>query len=142
MAIELADNIQTGAPKPTDSRYLNNQVPYTDEIEVNSLISSGVRYTGLTVNITGSEYWYKDGIADTDLIEKTTGGGGGLLNWTGSTANAIGTYMSISGICAQPNLTFDGNALSVAGTGVNLSMTDSTSPNLTLGLVVVFSVWI
>ncbi len=72
---------------------------------------------------------------DIDLVEKTTGGGSGNLNWTGSTANAIGTYVDATHICAQPNLKFNGNALSVAGTGVNLSMTDSTSPNLTLGLL-------
>ena len=123
MAIELADNIQTGAPKPTDSRYLNNLVPYTGVTEVNSLITGGVggiRYTGLTVNINNVEYWYKDGITDPDLVEKTSGTGNSVLAWTGSTSNAVGTYMSISGICAQPNLTFNGSTLSVTG-NVNTS---------------------
>ena len=36
MAIALADNIQTGAPKPTDSRYFNNQVAWTGVTEVNA----------------------------------------------------------------------------------------------------------
>ena len=123
MAIELADNIQTGAPKPTDSRYLNNLVPYTGVTEVNSLITGGVggiRYTGLTVNINNVEYWYKDGIADIDLVEKTSGTGNSVLAWTGSTSNAVGTYMSTSGICAQPNLTFNGSTLNVTG-NVNAS---------------------
>lgn len=115
MAINLSDNIQTNAPKPSDSRYLNNLVPYISITEVNSTILSGNRYIGLTVNINGSEYWYKDGIGDNDLIEKTSGGGSGMLNWTGSTSNAIGTYISVSGICAQPNLTFNGSILNVTG---------------------------
>lgn len=126
MAIELGDNIQTGAPKPTDSRYLNNQVPWASCAEVNAGITD-TRYTGLTVNILGSEYWYKDGILDACLIEKTSGGGSSNLAWTGSTANAIGTYMSVSGICAQPNLTFDGSILSV--TGAATTTTPATACN-------------
>ena len=140
MSIKLGDNIEMTGPVPNDARYLNVNVPWTSISAVNTALlggAGGVRYKGLTVNINGSEYWYKDGIADIDLIEKTTGGGGGsgLLNWTGSTANAIGTYISVSGICAQQNLTFSGSTLSVAGAGVAIKMTDSDSPNLTGGLV-------
>jgi len=119
MSIKLGDNIEMTGPVPNDARYLNVNVPWTSTTEVNSALlggTGGVRYTGLTVNINNTEYWYKDGIADIDLVEKTSGGGGaGMLNWTGSTANAIGTYISASGICAQPNLTFDGNILGLAG---------------------------
>jgi hypothetical protein len=81
--------------------------------------TAGTRVTGLTVgvNVGGSvvEYWFKDGIADGCLVEKTSGGGSGMLNWSGSTSNAIGTYMSVSGICAQPNLTFNGSSLKATG---------------------------
>lgn len=79
MAIVLSDNIQNNAPKPTDSRYLCNQVPYTSVGQANSVIAGGtggVRYTGLTVNINGEEYWYKNGIDDGDLIPKVLGGEG------------------------------------------------------------------
>ncbi len=118
MAIELGDNIKTGAPKPTDSRYLNNQVPWTSVSEVNANITGGVggvRYVGLTVNINGEEYWYKNGIADTDLELKSFGGGSAsgenitklieqtshgfntmdVVGWSGGTYNkaiADGTY--------------------------------------------------
>jgi hypothetical protein len=56
-------------------------------------------------------------IPDAAWVTGQTSGGGGdsNLKWTGSTANAIGTYISASGICAQPNLTFDGSTLSVTG---------------------------
>ena len=74
MAIVLSDNIQTNAPKPSDSRYMNITVPYTSCSQVNSCLAAGVRYTGLTVNILGVEYWYNCGIADNCLIIKNAGG--------------------------------------------------------------------
>ncbi len=37
------------------------------------------------------------------------------VNWTGSTANGVGTYVSASRICSQPNMTFDGTQLKVTG---------------------------
>lgn len=72
MAIVLSDNIKTNAPKPTDSRYLNNLTPYTGVTQANTLIPSGTRYIGLTVNINNVEYWYKDGISDSDLVIKSS----------------------------------------------------------------------
>ena len=41
--------------------------------------------------------------------------GGGTLSWTGSTANGVGTYVNSGKICSQPNMTFDGTALSISG---------------------------
>ena len=135
MSIKLGDNIEMTGPVPNDARYLNVNVPWTSTTEVNTSLlggTGGVRYTGLTVNVNGTEYWYNDGIADIDLIEKSSGGGGGagMLNWTGSTANAIGTYISVSGICAQPNLTFNGSILNVTGT---VTATTVTGANVTSG---------
>ena len=75
MAIKLSDNIQTNAPKPTDSRYLNNMTPYSSTTHVNTVISSSVRYSGLTMNINGVEYWYASGTTDSDLVKKTTSSG-------------------------------------------------------------------
>jgi hypothetical protein len=60
MSIPLSDNIQTNAPKPTDARYFNGTSPWVDVTSVNTGINSSTRYTGLTVNIAGTEYWYKD----------------------------------------------------------------------------------
>lgn len=133
MAIALGDNIGITGPLPTDNRYFSTLTnkPWNSCSEVNTNLAGGVggvRYTGLTVNIDGVEHWYMDGIEDIDLIPKTSGGGSGLLNWTGTTTNAIGTYISTSGICAQPNLTFDGSTLSV--TGVVDATTCVSSPKL------------
>jgi hypothetical protein len=112
MAIVLSDNIQTNAQSPTDSRYYNGLVPYASVSAVNAAIVSGVRYTGLTVNIVGVEYWYCNGIGNGNLVVKSSGG---QLSWTGSTANGIGTYVSSAYICSQPNLTFNGTTLNISG---------------------------
>ena len=111
MAIEQADNIQTGAPKPTDSRYYNNLIPYASTGETNSIIDSGVRYTGLTVNILGTEYWYKEGITDPDLVIKEAGGG--TLNMSGDTANGLTTYVDATTICAQSGITFNNGVFTI-----------------------------
>jgi hypothetical protein len=75
MAISINDNLSVLAPKPIDSRY----GPYTGDPDTeagaiaaaNSAIPSFQRHRGLVValNIGGviSEYWYKDGIQNTDL---------------------------------------------------------------------------
>lgn len=76
MAIQYNENIKIAAPAPLDKRYLSTrtsggaQVPYSACTEVNTTIISSERYTGLTVNIGGVEYWYKDGVLDSCLIEK------------------------------------------------------------------------
>jgi hypothetical protein len=77
---QFNENITLAAPNPLDKRYLSNrtlcgsQLPYSADTEVYSTISSAVRYTGLTVLIstggTNVEYWFKEGVANSDLIEK------------------------------------------------------------------------
>ena len=74
MAIELNDNIKVLAPKPIDSRYFKpNNVPWVSVNEVNLTIPSVERHQGLTVNIAGVEYWYKDDINNGDLVVKSNG---------------------------------------------------------------------
>lgn len=70
MAINITDNIRVGQQKPVDDKYFNGLVPYISTAEVNSLISINVRHRGLTVNINGEEYWYKDGIGNDNLVLK------------------------------------------------------------------------
>jgi hypothetical protein len=74
MAINLSDNIKVNAPKPVESKYLNITVPYTGSSQVNSCISLGERYPGLTVNVNNVDYWYHCGVLDTCLIEKINAG--------------------------------------------------------------------
>ena len=91
MAINLSDNLAIQTSLHVDNRY----GPYAGADEAaalsaaNSAILSGVRFIGLTVGIQIAsdpilEYWYADGVADVDLILKTTSGGG-----TGTTYDAV-----------------------------------------------------
>jgi len=70
MAIQLTDSIFVGQQKPVEDKYYNVLSPYTSTSQVNTTLLSSIRYRGLTVNIAGVEYWYKDGIADGDLVIK------------------------------------------------------------------------
>jgi len=81
MAILINDNYSLQACKPFDARYLNICSPWTSVGAVNTAIPT-YRYTGLTVNIMGTEYWYKNGIGNGDLIPKSLGGGGTLSGAT------------------------------------------------------------
>jgi hypothetical protein len=78
MAISINDNLGVQANKPLDDRY----GPYTgaDEaaaiLAANNAVPSARRFRGLVVglNINGviSEYWYKDGVANENLVVKQT----------------------------------------------------------------------
>jgi hypothetical protein len=70
MAIKLLDNIRVGQQKPLEDKYFNELVPYVSTTEVNTLLQKSVRHIGLTVNINGEEYWYKDGIENENLVLK------------------------------------------------------------------------
>ena len=79
---------------PVDYRYLDPETdqPYDSVTSANSLILSGVRYVGLTININNTEYWYKDGITNGDLIPKELGSSGG------------GTHSGDTSIISYPNV--------------------------------------
>ena len=71
MAIILNDNLKINAGKPIDRKYLSTgNTAYVSVGAVNAAISISERYTGLTVNILGTEYWYRSGVTNTDLIQK------------------------------------------------------------------------
>lgn len=75
MSIVYNDNIKLNAPKSLDTRYLatGGMVPYTNVAAANAAILSAYRHLGLTVLINNQEYWYRDGIADGNLVVKNTG---------------------------------------------------------------------
>jgi len=98
MAIFINDNHSVQAPKPNDARY----GPWTTTTAANSGISIATRYQGLTVGVyeTGNpgdkviEYWYRDGVADVNLVIKTiesTGTSGTGTSGTSGTSGATGT---------------------------------------------------
>jgi hypothetical protein len=76
MAIQYNENIKLAAPASLDRRYLSDRtllgspLPYSATTEVLSTIILSERYTGLTVNVLGVEYWFKDGVSNSNLIEK------------------------------------------------------------------------
>jgi hypothetical protein len=74
MSTPQNDAFQIRAPKPIDSRYLKNEIiPWVTTTEVNAAINSAYRYPGLTVLIGTQEYWYLNGITDSDLVPKAGG---------------------------------------------------------------------
>jgi len=104
MAIRLSDNIRAGVTAPLDYKY----GPYTGitsgDCATNcfTILENGIRYNGLTVGflIDGSitEYWFKDGVTNDDLVPKSsfssllTGSTyGEFLYWSGSTWNVSNT---------------------------------------------------
>jgi hypothetical protein len=91
MAIALNDNIITNAPKPSDARYGN----FADIATALAEVGAGIRYQGLTVGIltggTVEEYWFKNGIADVDLVIKTPDLSGYEVLTSKSTSTSLGT---------------------------------------------------
>jgi hypothetical protein len=81
-----------------DSRY----GPWSSVADANSNVNINIRDIGLTVGVSAvgvgvTEYWYKNGVQNTDLVLKTTGGGGSVdlsifynisSDWT-STTNTV-----------------------------------------------------
>lgn len=77
MSIKVNDNLKVQAPKILDDRYsINGVTPYLNVAQANATIPLSYRALGLPVLIGNQEYWYRDGINDTDLVLK--GGGGGI----------------------------------------------------------------
>lgn len=68
--IELSAGIVVGANKPVDAKY----GPYATTAAALADIGSTLRFKGLTVGIevSGSvvDYWFRDGITNSDLVEK------------------------------------------------------------------------
>jgi len=106
MAIILNDNIKINAGKPVDTKYLNSSnQPYSSTSDVNTVIPLALRYSGLTVNVGNDEYWYYNGITDTDLRLKfvNTAFAANGLSISGSTVVLGGTLTGNTEINANTN---------------------------------------
>ena len=70
--IELSAGIVVGANKPVDAKF----GPYASTAATLADTAPTLRYKGLTVGIeTGgqvTEYWFRDGVTNSDLVEKIT----------------------------------------------------------------------
>ena len=102
MAIILNDNIKINAGKPADAKYLNlSNQPYGSTGETNATIPITERYVGLTVNVLGLEYWYKDGVADGDLVLKTVDAGAPVSDFITGATN-IGFFSGTTAVQTLP----------------------------------------
>jgi len=106
MAILLNDNVQIEAGKHVDNKY----GPYNDLASALASIPSFKRVRGLTVGVIEGgllkEYWFKEGVNNSDLVEKITSApsGGGTGTDTGVrslTANWQSTFSTVSSLSAS-----------------------------------------
>ena len=106
MSIEYNDNILIKANKPSESKYLNVSQRWDSVLQVNTNIPLHYRHQGLTVNVMGVEYWYRDGVSDLDLVVKNNGGGLVDVN-NGLTLNNVNNIISLGGVLTG-NTIFNG----------------------------------
>ena len=106
--LELPFPIKLVNPKPVDFWYFESDgTPYDNTGEVISQVLSAIRYRGMTFNVNGVEYWFKDGITDGDLIAK---GGSSLtlVDGNGTTVNGTGDGVDLGGGTLTNNVFIDG----------------------------------
>ena len=116
MAILINDNYSLqAANKAFDARYLDVIAPWASCAAVITGIPT-YRYTGLTVNILGEEYWWKEGVGDGDLVLKSLGG---TSNITGAT-NGLSLVNSGTTIVLGGSLTGD-TTIDVSGHTFNVT---------------------
>ena len=122
MGIILNDNIKINAGKPSESKYLTSgNTAYASVAAVNLALPIPVRYVGLTVLVvsggTNIEYWYENGVADVNLIQKKFASAVPIGNFVTGGSN-VGFFSGFTGIQTLPidNLidnNYDGNYNSV-----------------------------
>lgn len=114
MSTPQNDAFDVRAPKPIDKRYLKNEtIPWVSVAEVNTAIVSAYRYQGLTVLIGSLEYWYIGGIADGNLIPKTTGSV--ILTFSADGFYTFPTQVLIVALIVTPNVLINFKAGSSVG---------------------------
>lgn len=69
--LELPFSVKMVNANPLDYYYYSpDNTPYDDVDDVTTSIPIAVRYQGMTANVSGFEYWFKDGTTDGDLVLK------------------------------------------------------------------------
>jgi hypothetical protein len=147
MAINLNDNINTISNKPLDNRYSVNMLGATGYYETvaaaNLAIPIPQRHRGLTVGIklTGGlfeEYWYRDGVADINLIPKGSGSAGaenGLNVYTNNKVRLGGDLLTNTTINISDGSTYS-HSLFFQGAKLNVHTIQAASTNPVDGAVV------
>ena len=137
MAINLSDNILAKTTAPGDAKY----GPYTGadlaaaKSAATTYLQTSYRYEGLTVGlIVGSanivEYWFQGGVADSNLVLKSQGGGDIAVKSSGaSVETAADEFDFVSGIKATAGL---GSAVTI-DTIFNSNVDDDLEVGTTVG---------
>jgi hypothetical protein len=125
MPILLNDNLNINAPRPNDNRY----GPYFNTDAALAGVPAAQRYIGLTVGILGtgnvvSEYWFNDGIANTDLIIKSTDLGPAYNQANAAYAQANAAYEAANNARVT---VFANNASNVTTQNINFVNTSTVS---------------
>ncbi|MBS1489698.1 MAG: hypothetical protein JSS93_04160 [Bacteroidetes bacterium] len=68
MALGFPFGFRVAASEPLDNKY----GPYLSVTAALEAVASGERHIGLTINIGGIEYWWKDATTDAGLVVKAT----------------------------------------------------------------------
>jgi hypothetical protein len=127
--LQLPYSVQIVNPRPVDFLYYEaDGTPWDNTTEVTTTIIAAIRYRGLTVNISGVEYWFRDGTTNGDLVVKltsATAGNGMTLN--GSAFDWGGTLLDVTSIDQNGNdLSFVNGYFDVSNsTGFNVNLLGS-----------------
>lgn len=129
MSLSVNDTIQSNSPKSLDAKYLKlGLTTYSNVSDVNSTLLNAYRSQGLTVNIQGLEYWYKDGILDTNLVLKTLSFSAPLV-LTGAAISLPNANASTSGYLSQGDwIVFNNKLSSVSATASITNLGTSGNP--------------
>lgn len=122
MAILLSDNLRIGAPKPVDDRYLAADLTaYANVTAANNAIVASRRHLGLKVLVGTEEYFYKSGIANTDLVPVVSGTGNAL---TGGTLDQFTNVAQSAGVSLDftTALTVNTGSVTLTGNSANTSI--------------------
>ncbi len=92
----INDNLPSSAVYYRNFNQNSGWAPYTSVADAKSQVVSGLRYKGLTVNINGNEYWWKDGVLDADLVLKvlSPAGGDAIVEKTRTQLQALETAVA------------------------------------------------
>ena len=149
MAINLSDNILAQTTKPADAKYgpFTAASLATATASALSLNISTFRYQGLTVGLVDTsnspayvqEWWFKDGILDADLVEKTASSTGGAIEilQTGTSVSTAVSKIDVNSVAGKgliakgkplTTITTNPTGITTDGTYTGLTTTSSGSP--------------
>jgi len=111
-----------------DARYLDGETPWASVGAAEAGIPT-YRYTGLTVNILGEEYWWKDGVGNGDLVQKALGGTGNLSGATnGLHLVCSDTVVSLGGALTEDTTICGGYGLGLGNIASGLTAISAVTP--------------